>query len=77
MIDYTIATLNFYCDTGMLQVRPDGMWQLANNDAMQIEPADLRKTEPLFIPGADEEIPDPEDFIKKWMNKNKNNNQNR
>ncbi len=75
MIDYTIATLNFYRDTGMLQVRPDGMWQLANNDAMQIEPAYLRKTEPLFIPGADEEIPDPEDFIKKWMNKN--NNQNR
>jgi len=69
MIDYTIATLNFYCDTGMLQVRPDGMWQLASNDATQIEPADLHKTEPLFVPGADKEISDPEDFIKKWMNR--------
>lgn len=28
MTDYTIATLNFYRDTGTLQVRPDGMWQM-------------------------------------------------
>lgn len=27
LIDYTIATLNFYRDTGVLQVRPDGMWE--------------------------------------------------
>jgi outer membrane protein TolC len=27
LIDYTVATLNFYRDTGVLQVRPDGMWQ--------------------------------------------------
>jgi outer membrane protein TolC len=27
LVDYTIATLNFYRDTGVLQVRPDGMWQ--------------------------------------------------
>jgi outer membrane protein TolC len=25
-VDYTVATLNFYRDTGVLQVRPDGMW---------------------------------------------------
>jgi len=27
-VDYTIATLRFYRDTGALQVRPDGMWEL-------------------------------------------------
>jgi outer membrane protein TolC len=29
LVDYTIATLNFYRDTGVLQVRPDGMWKYA------------------------------------------------
>lgn len=28
LVDYKIATLNFYRDTGVLQVRPDGMWEL-------------------------------------------------
>lgn len=27
LVDYTVATLNFYRDTGVLQVRPDGMWE--------------------------------------------------
>jgi len=27
LVSYTIAMLNFYRDTGVLQVRPDGMWQ--------------------------------------------------
>ena len=29
LVNYTIATLNFYRDTGVLQVRPDGMWSSA------------------------------------------------
>jgi len=28
MVNYTIATLNFYRDAGVLAVRPDGMWEL-------------------------------------------------
>jgi len=28
LLDYTVATLNFYRDTGALQVLPDGMWKL-------------------------------------------------
>jgi len=28
LLDYTIATLNFYRDTGVIQVLPDGMWKL-------------------------------------------------
>jgi outer membrane protein TolC len=28
LVDYKIATLRFYRDTGILQVRPDGMWEL-------------------------------------------------
>ena len=27
LVDYTVATLKFYRDTGVLQVRPDGMWE--------------------------------------------------
>jgi len=27
LVNYAIATLNFYRDTGVLKVRPDGMWQ--------------------------------------------------
>ena len=27
LVDYTIATLKFYRDTGVLHVRPDGMWE--------------------------------------------------
>ena len=32
LIDYAIATLNFYRDTGVLQVRPDGMWEAGAGD---------------------------------------------
>ena len=28
LFDYTVATLNFYRDTGAIQVLPDGMWKL-------------------------------------------------
>ena len=28
LVDYKIATLSFYRDTGVLHVRPDGMWEL-------------------------------------------------
>ena len=28
LLDFTVATLNFYRDTGALQVLPDGMWKL-------------------------------------------------
>jgi len=28
LVDYAIATLNFYRDTEVLQVRPDGMWEI-------------------------------------------------
>jgi outer membrane protein TolC len=31
LIDYNIAILNFYRDTGVLQVRPDGMWGKSGN----------------------------------------------
>ena len=28
LVDYAVATLNFYRDTEVLQVRPDGMWEI-------------------------------------------------
>ncbi len=30
MVNYTVAMLNFYRDTGILRVRPDGMWEHRN-----------------------------------------------
>jgi len=27
LVDHAIANLNFFSDIGVLQVRPDGMWQ--------------------------------------------------
>lgn len=35
MTDYAIATLDFYRDTGVLRVRPDGMWE-TGSDAISI-----------------------------------------
>jgi outer membrane protein TolC len=32
LVEYAIATLEFYCDTETLQVRPDGMWQAEGLD---------------------------------------------
>ena len=29
LVNYTVATLNFYRDTEVLQVRPDGMWEMS------------------------------------------------
>jgi outer membrane protein TolC len=40
LVNYTIAMLNFYRDTGVLQVRPDGMWtsaQVAGESTAQDE----------------------------------------
>jgi len=31
LVDYAVANLNFYRDTGVLQVRPDGMWALESD----------------------------------------------
>ncbi|MCK5472700.1 MAG: TolC family protein, partial [Planctomycetes bacterium] len=38
VVNYTIAVLNFYCDSGLLQVKPDGMWQ---SSASSVEPKSL------------------------------------
>ena len=37
LVNYTVATLNFYRDTGILQVRPDGMWTSAQTADEPIE----------------------------------------
>lgn len=43
LVNYTVATLNFYRDTGVLQVRPDGMW---TGERVSDEPS---KTDELLI----------------------------
>ncbi len=40
LVSYAIATLNFYRDTGVLQVRPDGMWE--KESAQENKPKDQR-----------------------------------
>ncbi len=36
LVDYAIATLNFYRDTGVLRVRPDGMWETRPSDTIVV-----------------------------------------
>ncbi len=47
LIDYTIATLNFYRDTGVLQVRPDGMWTSAQAAGEQTAQDELPITQDM------------------------------
>ena len=47
LVSYTIATLNFYRDTGLLQVRQDGMWQRADIADKKPLPDDLPVEESL------------------------------
>ena len=57
LIDYTIAMLNFYRDTGVLQIKPDGMWQMpdANDD-------------PTVLAAQPRQRSTSENAITKWMN---------
>jgi outer membrane protein TolC len=44
VVDFAIATLEFYRDTGVLQVKPDGMWQV---ESAQAKPEAIPETEPV------------------------------
>ncbi|MCJ7777651.1 MAG: TolC family protein [Sedimentisphaerales bacterium] len=46
LVNYAIATLNFYRDTGVLQVRPDGMWEKGSDSV----PASDRAAAKVEIP---------------------------
>ena len=35
LVDSTLASLRFYRDTGLLRVRPDGMWEAPNAKALR------------------------------------------
>lgn len=37
LVDYAIATMRFYRDTGVLHVRPDGMWERGSVDAVAVQ----------------------------------------
>ncbi len=63
LVGYTIATLNFFRDTGVLQVRPDGMWQTAKIVDKKPLPADLPVAESLFVLGTIENQLETGEFI--------------
>ncbi len=69
MVDYTIATLNFYRDAGVLQVRPDGMWQRGQDIAKGPTPGDSPITQTSIISESEEIQVGSEEFIKQWINK--------
>jgi outer membrane protein TolC len=71
LVNFTIATLNFYRDTGVLQVRPDGMWQRPKGVEEETEPDVLEITEDLFRPETEGRQLDTEEFIDRWMTKTK------
>ena len=41
LVNHTIATLNFYRDAGVMQIKPDGMWQLASKTKATPPAADI------------------------------------
>jgi outer membrane protein TolC len=69
LVNYAAATLNFYCDTGVLQVRPDGMWQRSGAFDEEISPDDLSVVEASFLPASTEQPFDAEAFIEKWLSR--------
>ncbi|MBN1804651.1 MAG: TolC family protein [Sedimentisphaerales bacterium] len=50
LADYAIAMLNFYRDTGVIQVRPDGMWEKGTNK--ETPASELVSVEPSSGPGS-------------------------
>lgn len=38
LVDYVVATLNFYRDTDVMQVRPDGMWEAGSSEIRAARP---------------------------------------
>lgn len=62
LVGYTIATLNFYRDTGILQVRSDGMWQTAKFVDKKPLPADFPGEENSLILETIEERLETEEF---------------
>ena len=57
LVDYTIAMLDFYRDSGVLEVRPDGMWQEGENTAKAAVQPDLQVIEESFVAENKQEIP--------------------
>ncbi len=49
VIDYAIATLEFYRDTGVLQVKPDGMWHVGNLQAKSVASPDAEVKSPASV----------------------------
>ena len=62
LVNYTIATLNFYRDVGVLQVNPDGMWQTTKVADERPLAVDLPVAESSFILGTVEEQLETKEF---------------
>ena len=50
LVNYTNSLLNFYCSTGVLQVRPDGMWQTTKTVDKKTLSSDLPFSERISRP---------------------------
>ena len=67
MVGYTIAMLSFYRDTGVLQVKPDGMWQTPKTVAKPAFATDNYVPTPRQAP----QTGSSEETIKRWMQNQK------
>ena len=56
LVNYAIATLNFYCSTGVLHVRPDGMWE--KESAQENKTTDQRPQNKDYSPTAKVLLPE-------------------
>ena len=63
LVAYTIAILNFYRDTGVLHVRPDGMWQTTKVIDKKPLSADSPVAESISLLGTGEKQLETKEFI--------------
>jgi len=77
LVGYTTATLNFYRDTGVLQVRPDGMWQTKEIVDEKMLPTNLPVAEGSSIFETEEKNLESEENVRLWMAKTKTKYSNR
>jgi len=54
LVEFTLASLRFHRDIGMLSVRPDGMWRTGDNETLQKAADEMKSPEPTTRP-ADKE----------------------
>ena len=54
LVEFTLASMRFYRDIGLLSVRPDGMWDKSDDKALQKGAGDVKRLAPTTQPANNE-----------------------